>query len=69
MLSRESRKRAEAADAFAAAGRGELAERERREGEVLARYLPRELSDDELNTLAQEAVEEVQCRFYGLSSR
>src|SRR6266516_5269655 len=44
---REAQKRREAAEAFASAGRVELAERERAEGEVLARYLPTPLTDPE----------------------
>ena len=46
------------AEAFAGAGRDELAAQERAEGEVLARYLPTQLSDDELAALAHTAVEE-----------
>src|SRR5918997_3398548 len=46
VLAREAKKRREAAEAFAAAGRTEMAERERLEGEVLARYLPAQLGDD-----------------------
>ncbi len=41
VLARENKKRREAAEAFDAAGRPELAERERAEGEVLEGYLPR----------------------------
>ncbi len=59
VLAREARKRREAADAFAAAGREELARRERAEGEVLAGYLPAQLSDEELAVLAARAVDEV----------
>ncbi|MGH3913003.1 MAG: GatB/YqeY domain-containing protein, partial [Pseudonocardiaceae bacterium] len=40
VLRKEAKKRREAADAFAGAGRDELAARERAEGEVLAAYLP-----------------------------
>src|SRR5439155_18435691 len=40
LLLREAKKRREAAEAFDAAGRAELAERERAEGTVLDRYLP-----------------------------
>lgn len=58
VIAKEAKKRAESAEAFAAAGRGELAARERAEGEVLARYLPAQLSDDELAELARRAVEE-----------
>jgi uncharacterized protein YqeY len=59
VLAREVKKRREAADVFAAAGREELATRERAEGEVLARYLPQQLSDDELATLVAEALDDV----------
>ena len=59
VLTREARKGRESAEAFAAAGREELARRERAEGEVLARYLPVQLSDQELAALAARAVDEV----------
>ena len=58
VIAKEAKKRAESAEAFDAAGRGELAAQERAEGEVLARYLPTQLSDDELATIARMAVEE-----------
>jgi uncharacterized protein YqeY len=58
IIRREAKKRAESAEAFANAGRDELAARERAEGEVLARYLPAQLSDDELDVIAREAVEQ-----------
>jgi uncharacterized protein YqeY len=59
VLVREAKKRREAADVFAAAGRDELAARERAEGEVLAEYLPQQLSDDELSALVNEAIDDV----------
>src|SRR5215468_4158828 len=58
VLIREAKKRREAAEAFAAAGRAELAERERSEGEVLARYLPAPLSEQELTELVRAAITE-----------
>jgi uncharacterized protein len=58
VLGREAKKRREAAEAFDAAGRAELAERERAEGVVLDRYLPPQLSDDELAELVTAAVAE-----------
>jgi len=58
VIAREAKKRTESAEAFDAAGRGELAARERAEGEVLAHYLPAQLSDDELAAVARQAVEE-----------
>jgi uncharacterized protein len=58
VLTREARKRREAAEAFGAAGRTEQAAAERAEGEVLAGYLPAQLSDDELSALVTAAIAE-----------
>jgi len=58
VLTREAKRRREAADAFAAAGRDEQAEAERAEGAVLDAYLPAQLSDDELGELVTAAIEE-----------
>jgi len=58
VLGREAKKRREAAEAFAGAGRAEQAEREEAEGRVLANYLPVPLTDDELQTMVSEAVKE-----------
>jgi uncharacterized protein YqeY len=60
VLTREAKKRREAAEAFAGGGRTEQAERERAEGEVLAEYLPKQLTDEELEALVGEAVAEAQ---------
>jgi len=58
VLVREAKKRREAADAFENAGRAESAARERAEGEVLAQYLPQQLSDEELAAIVAAAVAE-----------
>jgi uncharacterized protein YqeY len=58
VLTRESKKRREAAEAFDGAGRSELADRERAEGEVLAAYLPAQLSDEEIAELVAAAIAE-----------
>ncbi len=58
VLAREAKKRREAADAFADANRPDRAERERAEGEVIAEYLPTQLTDDELRDLVAAAVTE-----------
>ncbi|WP_406726274.1 GatB/YqeY domain-containing protein [Streptomyces sp. GD-15H] len=58
VITREAKKRREAADAFAQGGRPEQAEREKAEGELLARYLPQQMSDEELNAIVAQAVEE-----------
>jgi uncharacterized protein len=53
---REAKKRREAAEAFETGGRTESAARERAEGEVLAAYLPAQLSDDELKVIVADAI-------------
>jgi uncharacterized protein len=58
VLTREARKRREAAEAFSAAGRADQAAAERAEGDVLAAYLPAQLSDDEIAALVAEAIDE-----------
>ncbi|MFF1440716.1 GatB/YqeY domain-containing protein [Streptomyces sp. NPDC058295] len=58
VITKEAKKRREAADAFAAGGRAESAEREKAEGELLATYLPKQLSDEELNDIVAQAVAE-----------
>jgi len=58
VLTREAKKRREAAEAFENGGRPEQAAREKAEGEVLARYLPAQLSEEELTTLVAEAIAE-----------
>jgi uncharacterized protein len=56
VLNKESKKRREAATAFADAGRAEQAAKERSEGDVLERYLPKQLSDDEIAGLVAGAL-------------
>jgi len=56
VLRREAKKRREAAEAFAGAGRAEQAERERAEGGVLADYLPAQLEDSDLAAIVADAV-------------
>jgi uncharacterized protein len=56
VLTREAKRRREAADAFESAGRTEQAAAERAEGEVLAGYLPAQLTDDELAGLVSAAI-------------
>lgn len=56
LLGREAKKRTEAAEAFANAGRDEQAAQERAELEVIRRYLPEPLSEAELRAIVNEAV-------------
>ncbi len=57
VLQRERKKRLEAAEAYAGAGRSEQAEAESFEAELIAGYLPAQLSDDELNAMVAEAIQ------------
>lgn len=59
VLTREAKKRREAAEAFDNAGRTEQAAAERAEAAVIAEYLPKQLTDDELAAVVDEAVAEV----------
>ena len=56
VLTRETKKRREAAEAFDGGGRRDRADRERAESGVLADYLPAQLSDDELSDLIALAI-------------
>ncbi|GAA2138183.1 GatB/YqeY domain-containing protein [Kitasatospora kazusensis] len=56
VIAKEAKKRREAATAFEDAGRTESAALERAEHEVLAEYLPKQLSDEELTAIVAEAV-------------
>jgi uncharacterized protein YqeY len=56
VLTREAKKRREAAEAFDQGGAAERAQREREEGEIIATYLPTQLSDEELSSLIAEAI-------------
>ncbi|WP_020577139.1 GatB/YqeY domain-containing protein [Actinopolymorpha alba] len=59
VLDKEAKKRREAAEAFDQAGRAELAAKERTEGEIIAEYLPVQLSEDELAEIVRTAIAEV----------
>src|SRR5580700_9676109 len=59
VLAKEAKRRREAAEAFAAAGRQEQAAAERAEGVILDGYLPAQLDDDELAALVAAAIEEI----------
>ena len=53
---REAKKRNEAIEAYASAGREELAAKERQEREALGPYLPEQLSDAEVDAIVDEAI-------------
>ncbi len=64
VLSREAKKRKESIEAFENAGREELAEKERKELEILEEYLPEQISREELEQIVRETIE-----FVGASSK
>lgn len=56
VLTREAKKRREAAEAFEQGGRADRAAAERAEGEVIAGYLPEQLSEEQINKLIAETI-------------
>lgn len=58
VVSREIKKRRDSADMYEKGGRGELAENEKKEIEILLAYLPAQLSEDEIRQLAEKAVKQ-----------
>jgi uncharacterized protein len=59
LLTREAKRRREAADAFRGAGRAEQAAAEQAEGEIIAEYLPSQLDDASLTALVADAIASV----------
>ena len=68
VLSSEAKKRREAAEAFADAGRAESAEKERAEAAVIAEYLPAQLSAEEVSALVAEAIESTGAKADGMKA-
>jgi uncharacterized protein YqeY len=58
VLSREAKKRREAAEAFEQAGAKDRADNEKAEGVIIAGYLPEQLSEAELKELIASAIKE-----------
>jgi uncharacterized protein len=58
VLQRERKRRLEAAEAYRDGGRPEAAEAEEREAEVIASYMPEQLSDQELGEIVGNAIAE-----------
>lgn len=56
VLSKESKKRAEAADMYEKAGRSEQAAAEKFEQEVISQYLPKQASDDEIISIIDQTI-------------
>ena len=58
VLQRERKRRVEAAEAFRTGGREEQAESEERELDVLEEYMPAPLSEEEVETIIDDAIAE-----------
>jgi uncharacterized protein YqeY len=58
VLQRERKRRLEAAEAYREGGRAEAAEAEEREAEVIASYMPEQLSEEDLRAIVGDAVAE-----------
>ena len=58
VLSSEAKKRRESAEMYEQGGRDELAQKEKRELELILSYLPEPLSEAELKTLVEQVISE-----------
>lgn len=66
VLTSEAKKRREAAEAFADAGRDEQAAKEQAEAGVIAGYLPEQLGEAEVAALVTETIDELGARGDGM---
>ncbi|MFH1583614.1 MAG: GatB/YqeY domain-containing protein [Actinomycetota bacterium] len=62
VLNREIRMRKESITEFEKGGRKELADKERKEKEILKTYLPKQITQDELKTMINSIIEEVEAK-------
>jgi len=58
VLQKEMKRKKEALEIFEKAGRDELSKEQKTEIEILARYLPKELSEEEVKKIAQSLIAE-----------
>jgi uncharacterized protein YqeY len=56
VVTKALKRRKEAADQIRAAGRAEMADREEQEAAILGVYLPQQLTEEEVRTIARDAV-------------
>lgn len=59
VVRKEAKQRRESIDSYEAAGRADQAQVEQEELNIIERYLPQELDDDDLSQLVKTAIEEV----------
>lgn len=65
VISSEIKKRKESALLFGKGERQDLVEKEKKEMEILQRYLPEQLSEEEIKKLAKETIEKVNAKGVG----
>jgi len=56
------KKRKEAIELYQKGGRQDLLEKEQKELEIISSYLPQQLSDDDLNTVVEQAIQKVDAK-------
>lgn len=59
ILSRESKRRSEAIESYEKGGRQELADKERKELDILKEYLPEQLEESDIENIAREIATEL----------
>jgi len=62
VISSEVKRRREAIELYEKGGRKELAEKEKKEAVVLQKYLPEQMSEEELRKLVKEAIKKVDAK-------
>lgn len=63
ILSREIKQRKDALQEFESAGRDELAASTKAEIEIIIKYLPEQLSEEEIKVIVQQTIQESRCFF------
>ena len=57
VISRETKKRKDAIELYEKGGRKELAEKEKKEAEILSAYMPEQMSEEEIRSLAKKTID------------
>lgn len=59
VISNEAKKRKDAIEGFTKGNRNDLVEKEQKELEILKKYLPKQMNEDQIKEIAQKTVEEI----------
>ncbi len=59
ILSKEAKKRKDAADAYSSGGRNDLAQQELKELDIIKKYLPAQLNAEEIEKIVDKAIETI----------